>query len=440
MEAVKATGLESGRTLRQTLTVNQPPSDDMANVRANYRLGVSPFERRIQMSRQNIGERINAWLAEAPGQTFTRGKWRFWWPAITAFTMLNAGLTAVIFNDGGRLQTYMGAVLVGAGALLVWLCVGFLHYSDGQDRRLARGVSLLDSITLCFVIAHFCGLLWVYGRLHTLQAAETDHKAQVEKYNAEARQVQADNARIADSLRAVAEADAKRARIENDSIYQARKAAEAGVRIQPRQSKAAGASLSTSPVELAKPPEALKDSAAEFLTRWDAWIRLANFGELILAAITLIFIRNRTAKTNAPVEISSPTGDFFPTKVYRSPIAAPAFDSAKNDHTVWSKNDHTAARKKTTRVVSEINEEGLEKLRHTLGLIAAENAPGHFLADAKWERRCVWIRWRRSEHGVARDVASVKARIEILDDAVRMDRTAFRERLEKFLAENGFEI
>src|SRR5215468_7145876 len=118
----------------------------------------------------------------------------------------------------------------------------------------------------------------------------------------------------------------------------------------------------------------------------------------------------------------------------------PATFSPQKSTDLRSRRRRSTAQKMTTRVVSEINEEGLEKLRHTLGLIAAENAPGHFLADAKWERRCVWIRWRRSEHGVARDVASVKARIEILDDAVRMDRTAFRERLEKFLAENGFEI
>jgi hypothetical protein len=68
---------------------------------------------------------------------------------------------------------------------------------------------------------------------------------------------------------------------------------------------AAGASLSTSPVELAKPPEAPKDSAAGFLTRWDSWILLANFGELVPAAITLIFIRNRSAMTNTPCAFES---------------------------------------------------------------------------------------------------------------------------------------
>lgn len=246
------------------------------------------------------GQRVNSWLAEAPGEVFTKGKWRFWWPAVTGFTMLNAALTAVIFNDGGRLQAYVGAIMVGVGALLVWLCVGFLHYSDGHDRRLARGVSILDSITLCFVIAHFCGLLWAYGRLHTLANAEADHKIQVEKYNDGARQVQADNARIAEAIQKAAEADRQRAKIENDTAYQQRRAAEAGAPISVGRGRSisAASSLSTSPIELAKPPEAPRDTAADFLTRWDGWIRVANFGELILAAITLIFIRNRTAATN----------------------------------------------------------------------------------------------------------------------------------------------
>src|SRR5262245_26979077 len=304
----------------------------------------------------------------------------------------------------------MGAVLLGVGALVGWIAIGCLHYSDSHDRRLAQGVSILDSVTLLFVIGHFCFLTWAYGHLFTLRGAEADYKIAAATYNEKAEKIQADNARIAASLAKASEADRQRARIENDTAYQQRKAAQLGVRIQPRRSQSAAASLSTSPVELAKPPEAPKDSAAGFLSRWDSWIRLANFGELLLAAITLIFIRNRSASTNFTGEISSPAGGFFPSKVYRSPIAAPAFDNAKNDHTVWSKDDHTDARKKTTRVVSEVNEEGLEKLRQTLGLIAFDHGPGHFLADAKWDRHCVWIRWRKSEHGVARDVASVKAK------------------------------
>ena len=52
----------------------------------------------------------------------------------------------------------------------------------------------------------------------------------------------------------------------------------------------------------------------------------------------------------------------------------------------------------------------------------------------------VWIRMMKARFGTQETVASAKARLEILDDAMRMERTAFRERLEKFLRENEFEI
>ncbi len=378
------------------------------------------------MSRQPFGERINHWLAEAPGQVFTRGKWRFWWPAITAFTLFNAALTAIIFNDGGRLQAYMGAVLVGAGALLVWLCVGFLHYSDGSDRRLARGVSALDSITLCFVIAHFCGLFWVYGRLHTLQTAEVAHNAQVEKYNAEARQVSADNAKIAESLAKVSEAEKQRARIENDSIYQARKAAEAGVRIAPRRGSAASSSLSTSPVELARPPEALKDSAADFLTRWDAWIRLANFGELILAAITLIFIRNRSAKTNSPMEISAAAAEFFPTGRYRSPLPQSRFDqTTKSDRGTTVVHSGDSFNRKAAR----------RKLLDHLGVISSYSPGKWFKADLV--DGGIHIRMCARVNTIEETIADTRQSDRLLQ---AVDRPDFRERLIEELRHQGFEI
>ena len=42
------------------------------------------------MSRRNFGSRINAWLAEAPGEIFKSGKWRFWFPTLIGLTALNA--------------------------------------------------------------------------------------------------------------------------------------------------------------------------------------------------------------------------------------------------------------------------------------------------------------------------------------------------------------
>jgi hypothetical protein len=41
---------------------------------------------------------------------------------------------------------------------------------------------------------------------------------------------------------------------------------------------------------------------------------------------------------------------------------------------------------------------------------------------------------------VQETISSAKAKLSLLDDAMAMPRAAFRERLEKFLQQNGFEI
>src|SRR5262245_775341 len=250
--------------------------------------------------KQPWGRRINAWLEEAAGETFKDGKWRFWWLALVGFQILNAVLTAIVFNSGGNLHQFMGGIILGVGALLGWLGVGFIHYSDSHDHKLARGVSALDSATLVCVIIHFCFLLWVYGHITTLQSAEADYKAQAAAYNDKASHIQDANARIAEALRGAAEADKERAKIENDTAYQQRRAAEAGAPIPIRRGRSAAdsGSLSTSPIALEK-PKPPEGSSTAFLTYWDWWIRMANFGELLLAALTLIYIRNRSAKFNA---------------------------------------------------------------------------------------------------------------------------------------------
>jgi hypothetical protein len=249
--------------------------------------------------KRGFGQRINEWLYERPGEVFRRGKWRFWFPALIVLSILNAILTAMIFRAAGILETNMGAVLLGVGALLAWLGVGALHYSDSSDARLSRGVADLDSITLLFVAAHFSFCLWVYGHLITLQKAEAQYRTDIEKFNAEAKAVNESNAKIAEALDRAAVAQKERARIEADTAYQLRKAAERGARIK-RESGGITANISTAPVELAKPPAPSVEPSAGYLARWDSIIRLANFGELALAIITLIFIRVRSSRNNSP--------------------------------------------------------------------------------------------------------------------------------------------
>jgi hypothetical protein len=247
-----------------------------------------------------FGQRFHNWLDEPEGQIFAHGKWRFWFPMLLIFSVLNPVLTASIFGSAGKLQGYIGAIMLSVGALLAWLCVGTLHYSDSRDARLSRGVSLLDSVTLCFVIGHFCFLLWAQGHLLTLQSQEAKYEASVIMYNGGAERISSDNVRIAEAI-------TKAERLRNDTAYQLRRAAETGNLKRTRAGRGVldqSSSISTSPIELAKPQKP-EDSSAAFLTRWDAWIRAANFGELILAAVTLIYIRIRSAKFNHTASVKA---------------------------------------------------------------------------------------------------------------------------------------
>src|SRR5262245_33189433 len=280
---------------------------------------------KLQTGKLSLGERINMWLSEPHGQTFKRGKWRFWFPMLFSFGLLNAILTALVFGTGGNLQTYLGAIMIAVGVLMAWLSIGMLHYSDSRDAKLARGVSGLDSVTLVFVLAHFCFLLWVQGHLTVLQSREAEYKESAKTYNENAAKVSSDNVRIAEEMRKTAAEVTKAERLRNDTAYQERRAAQSGNAPQPRGARkteqSAAPAMSVSPIELEKPQKP-EQSSADFLTYWDFWVRLANFGELALVAITLIYIRNRSAKINSEINASTATTDAATTtKPARKPRA-----------------------------------------------------------------------------------------------------------------------
>jgi hypothetical protein len=371
------------------------------------------------MQKQPFSERINNWLAEPSGEQFTKNKWRFWFVALIAFSMLNAALTALVFSAGDVLQNYMGTVLVGVGALLAWLGVSALYYSDSTDAHLSQGVAILDSVTLLFVVAHFSFLFWVYGHLSTLQKAEAQYSVAIAKHNAEAKAVQESNAKIMEALKAAEASRKETARIEADAAYQYRKASEQGVRIR-RDVGGITANVELAKVELAKPPAPPDDTSAAYLTRWDSWIRFANFGELALAIFTMIFIRVRSSLTNRPR-----ADDDFPDEISvenRLPIEHERFTKKKD----------------TVKTHVSFDLVGLKRLRGALKDISFRLAGVSFKADVKDD--CVWIRAMRANQGTQETVASVKAKLSLLDDAAKMAPAAFRPRLEKFLRKNSFEI
>src|SRR5262245_27791229 len=169
-----------------------------------------------------FGRRINQWLDEPAGEIFRHGKWRFWYPCLVGLTVLNAVMTAVVFGQDG-MQKYLGTVIVLAGAVLCWIALGLLHYSDSEDKPLAIGVAALDSVTLLFVTLHFSFLLWVQGHLWTLRAAENQYRQDLATYNAQITPISADNARITAAAERIAEIEKQTERLRNDTAYWSRR-------------------------------------------------------------------------------------------------------------------------------------------------------------------------------------------------------------------------
>jgi hypothetical protein len=370
------------------------------------------------MDKKSWSERVNERLQESPGEIFQRGKWRFWFPLVIGLTFLNGLLTAWIFGAG--VQTYIGLIVATVGALLCWLSVGNLHYSDSDDPTLARGVSLLDSITLCFVIAHFCFLLWANGHLITVRGAEEKYDAAALVYNEKQEKIQADNTKISADAVKIAEANVKAARLENDTAYWT---AKAGLRVRGARNQGSGQgeqfpALQTAPIELEK-PKAPDESSAAFLSRWDAWIRAANFGELILAAITLIYIRNRSAKFNA---------QSAPERVL--PVATMSLRGASVKPALKANSAQ-----KATPVATDPRQEALYALRDHLRVISAGLYGRFFKADLI--DGGVSIRLCKKVLGADKTIAKTRQSDKLLD---AVDRPDFRERLVRELIDCGFPI
>lgn len=365
------------------------------------------------MSRQPFGRRINAWLAEPKGEIFREGKWKFWFPTLIGLTALNAVMTAVIFGQDG-MQKYIGSIVVLAGAVLCWLALGLLHYSDSEDRLLAIGVAALDSLTLLFVAAHFSFLLWCQGHLWTLRAAEERYRQDLATYSAQWKPVAESNDRIAQTAERIAEIEKQTERIRNDTAYWSRRN-----KVQPSGS-GLKVELSTTKVEIPPPPVAPAESSAAFLGKWDSWIRLAGFGELGLSIVTLIFVRTRSAARNR-----GGCDDEFP-------------DSLDVENRLPVKHEKFSPKKGTAKEHVPFNSEGLHRLREALKDISFRLAGFSFKSVVKGD--AVWILMVKANAGGQETVSSARAEPSILDDAARLPRDKFLAKLELFLTDHGFEL
>jgi hypothetical protein len=369
------------------------------------------------MQRRSFGRAVNNWLSEPKGEIFRDGKWRFWWPTLIGLTALNAVMTAVIFGQGAT-QKYIGSIVILAGAVLCWLGLGLLHYSDSEDRLLAIGVAALDSITLLFVAGHFSFLLWAQGHLWNLRAAESQFRQDMATYNQQWAPVKDSNERIAATVERVAQIEKQTERLKSDTAYWNRRN---GVKQGPASGLTFNAQLT--PVEVPPPPKPPAESSSDFLSKWDWWIRFTGFGELALSIVTLIFVRTRTAARN---RIMAPEiEDDFP-------------DSIEVENRLPIKREKFSPKKEPTKNHGSFNSEGLERLRAALRDISFRLAGFSFKSNVKDD--CVWIFLMKANAGTQETVSSAKAKLDILTDALTMPREAFRTRLENFLRENGFEI
>jgi hypothetical protein len=276
----------------------------------------------------------------------------------------------------------------------------------------------------------------VYGHAGFLRAAESKYQRDLAEYNAQWKPVAESNDRIAQTAERIAEIEKQTERLRNDTAYWSRKN-----KVQPSKS-GIKVELSTTKVEIPPAPKAPADSSVEYLARWDAYVRLAGFGELGLSIVTLIFVRTRTAARNrtAASETIEDDGD-FPEEIdieKRSPLRRGELAKRpQNPAThVSPKIGDTDTDKKATQSNTE---EGLKRLRETLSLIGFEHGPTHFKSDIK-PGGYLWIRQMKSEHGEKRQIAQTKAALSILDDVLMMAPADFKLRLEDFLRKRDFKL
>jgi hypothetical protein len=97
-----------------------------------------------------------------------------------------------------------------------------------------------------------------------------------------------------------------------------------------------------------------------------------------------------------------------------------------------------AQKKDIAKTYMSSNSEGLRRLREALKDISFRLPNVSFKTTVNPDN--LWIRAMKANQGTQETVHSVSSKLSILDDAVSMPRDEFRERLERFLRKNGFQI
>ena len=248
----------------------------------------------VRYRKKGMAGWFNSKLGEEKGELFKENKWRFWFLFAVGLQILNGALTWYFFPGN------LGALLFCAGALLCWLFVAFMHYTDSGDKQIDHGVAILDSIALIFAVIHFSVLVWIIGHAAILEKSEVDYNAQRVEYN---KQIEAKNSQALEK----AKIEADRARVERDRAKLEASAAYWSAKgdgsAKARAPKPAAQAAPQSGVDehldsLEKPTRPDGETSAEFKARMDWWVRILGGGELLIAVITLIYIRYFSVRAN----------------------------------------------------------------------------------------------------------------------------------------------
>lgn len=244
----------------------------------------------ITKRKRSLIDRLNDWLYENPGELFKDGKWKFWLMAEIGLQVLIGLATYFLFPIDTAFL-----VIISSGIIL-WLIVGFLHYTDSQDGRLNKGLSWLDSIALCFAVLHFSYLLWVFGHYSILKHAEADYEEKRYAWNQE---VDRDRDRKLKQTQAEVEREKTRekiARYEADIAY---RASLNGQRVRMKTQPQSTELGEEAKQETKSAPKSLTgETSQQYLSSRDSFVRFLHMLEIFMAVARLIYIRIKSASAN----------------------------------------------------------------------------------------------------------------------------------------------
>jgi hypothetical protein len=247
--------------------------------------------RAIKKRKPGIADRINNWLAENPGQLFRDGKWRFWFVAQVGLQIAISIATLFLFPANSAI------LVILISAVLLWLLVGFLHYTDSGDRGLDRGVSALDSISLVFAACHLSYLLWVFGHYSVIKAQEVDYEGKRTTWNQEVDRDRDRRLKQTELELARQKSREREARYQADIAYRASLAGER-IKLGPENQTRSGEQEEGRLETKEKPKAPDGEGSHDYLKSRDWLIRLWHLGEVLFPIITLIYIRNKSVSSN----------------------------------------------------------------------------------------------------------------------------------------------